>query len=124
MQEVKLNYSIVYHPQTDGQTKSVNKCIESYLRCMVGDKPKGWETWLALAEWHHNTSMNFSSKMTPFEDVYGYLPPCFPSYESGTTAVEAVDETLRNRDQILFLLSENPQKAQNCMKKICRSKEK
>ncbi|GJU08104.1 retrotransposable element Tf2 [Tanacetum coccineum] len=39
-----------YHPQTDGQSEVVNKCLECYLRCMTGERPREWVQWLPLAE--------------------------------------------------------------------------
>lgn len=48
-QGVNLHYSSAYHPQTNGQTKVVNKCIEQYLRCMTGDCPNQWIKWLSSA---------------------------------------------------------------------------
>ena len=45
-----LNMSSAYQPQTDGQTEAVNKCLETYLCCLTGTKPKQWPSWLPWAE--------------------------------------------------------------------------
>ncbi|XP_062158714.1 uncharacterized protein LOC133866188 [Alnus glutinosa] len=55
--------------------------------------------------------------MTPFEVVYGVPPPRLLSYILGTTRVQAVEEVLRNREQILKLLHHNLKHAQQRMKK-------
>lgn len=86
LQGTKLNHSSAYHPQSEGQTKVLNKCLEGYLRCYAGLKPKKWVLWLALAEWWYDTSYHTSLKLTPFEALYGYPPPKLISYVPGTSA--------------------------------------
>ena len=41
--KIDLKFSSSHHPQTDRQTKTVNHSLENLLRCLVGDKPKGWD---------------------------------------------------------------------------------
>ena len=55
-------------------------------------------------------------EMTPFEALYGYKAPKLLSYIPGTTQIAEVDATLKQKDQILSLLKENLEQAQNCIK--------
>ena len=54
--------------------------------------------------------------MAPFEVVYGRPPPTIHSYEVGSTSVAQVETSLCERDDLLRLLKENLQTAQNRMK--------
>jgi transposase InsO family protein len=46
----QLAHSSFYHPQSNGQTKIVNKCLEGYLHFFVSDKKTQWFKWLPLAK--------------------------------------------------------------------------
>ena len=118
----KLLMSSAYHPQTDGQTEIMNKWLEGYLRCFTSDRPKDWANWLAMAEWAYNSSEHASTGYTPFELVYGRPPPQLLPYEAETTAVQAVDAELRNREHVLALAQENLRKAQIRMKNYADKK--
>lgn len=69
-----LNFSTAYHPQTDGQTEVVNRSLGKMLRALVGDKPKQWDTVLTHAEFAFNRTPNCTTRMSPFEIVYGRIP--------------------------------------------------
>jgi len=45
LQGVQLRLSSSYHTQTNGQTKVVNRVLETYLRCMCSDAPTFWSKW-------------------------------------------------------------------------------
>jgi hypothetical protein len=70
---------------------------------------------LALAKWAYNTSTYTSTKLNPFEGVYGQPPPQLMPYEPGATLVQTVDEELKSRDYILALIKENLLDAQSKM---------
>jgi hypothetical protein len=116
MQGTRFNYSSAYHPQTDGQTKVVNKTLEMYLRCFTGDYPKQWYNWLPWVEFCYNTSIHLATCLTPFEVVYGRPPPTLLSYVRGTTRVESVDKILCDRDLLLKQVKAHLHEAQNRMK--------
>nr|CAN62821.1 hypothetical protein VITISV_013041 [Vitis vinifera] len=113
---VSLQLSTAYHPQTDGQTEVVNRCIETYLRCMAGDNPGQWANWISLAEFWYNTSYHSSLKMSPFEALYGYAPPLQIPYFPKDSNVEAVDRVLNERESWLQLLKHHLSMAQQRMK--------
>nr|GEX16933.1 hypothetical protein [Tanacetum cinerariifolium] len=97
--EVKLTMSTSYHPQTDGPTKVVNRCLECYLRCVTEEQPKYWMKWLSLAEWWYNSNHHVAINTTPYEIVYGQSPPVHVPYVGGESKVELVDRSLKARDE-------------------------
>jgi hypothetical protein len=116
IQGTELHLSTTYHPQTDGQMEVVNKCLETYLRCFASEKKNQWAPWLPLAKWWYNTSYHTTTRMNPFEVVYGHKPPLVLSYLLGASKVQAVDLTLTTREAILRTLKENLVMVQNWMK--------
>jgi hypothetical protein len=108
-----LTMSTSYHPQIDGQTEVVNKCLEGYLRNFVNDCQSQWHKWLHLAEWWYNTTYHTSTKMTPFEALYGYPPPSIKEYVFSKFKAPAIKNYLATSDEILCILKNHLEQSRN-----------
>ncbi|XP_057985307.1 uncharacterized protein LOC131170265 [Hevea brasiliensis] len=70
----RLLFSTACHPQTDGQTKVVNRTLSNLLRVVIKKNLNSWDECLAYVEFAYNRSVHSSTKHSPFEVVYGFNP--------------------------------------------------
>ncbi|KAH9684874.1 Endonuclease [Citrus sinensis] len=70
----RLNFSNAYHPQTDGQTKVVNRSLGNHLRSLVGNNLKMWDQKLYQVEFAYNRAVKRSTGLSLFQVNYEYNP--------------------------------------------------
>jgi hypothetical protein len=70
----KLLFSTTCHPQTDGQTKVVNRTLSTILRGVLITNLKLWEECLPHIEFAYKRSVHSTMKVSPFHVVYGFNP--------------------------------------------------
>ena len=116
LQGTTLAMSSAYHPQTDGQSEILNKCLEMYLRCFTYENPKGWVKALPWSEFWYNTAFHTSLGLTPFKALYGREPPTLTRQPCTTLDPVELREQLINRDNLLAKLKNNLARAQQVMK--------
>ncbi|XP_077947421.1 uncharacterized protein LOC144388843 [Gasterosteus aculeatus] len=80
--------------QTNGQAERANQKMESTLRCLASSEPSTWSEQIPWAEYAHNTLPTTATGMSPFQCVYGYQPPLFPSQEK-ELAVPSIQQQFR-----------------------------
>jgi hypothetical protein len=90
----KLNNTVAYRPQANGQNERSHQELHGYLSMYLsGSLSKQWHTMLKLASWMHNSSVHEALGMSPYEVVTGIKPQNAKAWlptESGT-----FPETLR-----------------------------
>ena len=69
----KLNFSLAYHPQTDGQSEIANLIIIDLLKAYVTkvDHRDQWEKYLPMVEYASNNTIHTSIGKTSFEIIEG-----------------------------------------------------
>jgi hypothetical protein len=70
----QLKIATSRHHETDGQTERTIRLVEDYLKAFVKYNQKDWDLFLPLAEFAYNSALHSSTKLTPFQVVYGRQP--------------------------------------------------
>ncbi|GKE95742.1 putative reverse transcriptase domain-containing protein, partial [Tanacetum coccineum] len=100
----RLDMSMAYHPETDGQSERTIQTLEDMLRACIIDFGNGWEGHLPLIEFSYNNSYHTSIKAASFEALYGRKcrsPVCWAEEgDARLTDPELVHETTEKIVQI------------------------
>ncbi|WMV44978.1 hypothetical protein MTR67_038363 [Solanum verrucosum] len=67
----KVNLSIAFHPQINGQVERTIQTLEDILRACVIDFKGNWDEHLPLIEFAYNNSYHSNIQMAPYEALYG-----------------------------------------------------
>jgi len=106
--------STAFHPQTDGQTKTINEVIESYLRSYCNYEQNNWAEMLPITEYAYNNSKYSSTKISPVYTNYGYEPrtiwPTKVSFKSPASEMFSLYMT-----EVLKKLSNNLERTEEMM---------
>ena len=66
----RLNFSTVFHPQTDGQSERLIQVLEDMLQGCVMDLPRSLDKYIPFIEFVYNNSYQSSIGMIPYEALY------------------------------------------------------
>jgi len=70
----RLLFSTMCHPQTDGQTKLVNRTLSTLLRAILKKNLKLCEESLPHVEFAYNRAVHLTTKFCAFEIIFGFKP--------------------------------------------------
>ena len=82
----------------------------------MNDQQTQWVQCLHLAEWWYNSTYHTSTKMSPFEALYGYPPPTVREYAINNFKVPTTRDYLATSDEAICILKNHLEQARNHMK--------
>lgn len=88
------------------------------MHAIVGYIPTKWAKCLPWAELWCNTTVHTSTGTSPFQAVYGRIPPILSNYIPHSTHIPQLEYWAVSRDHLLQTFKTNLQKAQHRMKTL------
>ena len=77
-----------FSPNTNGSSERSFRSIKLLLRKFVSENPKKFPDYLKMLQYSINTSVNSTTKLTPFEITFGYQPRSISSLYYGITSTK------------------------------------
>ena len=81
-------------------------------------QPKRWFHWLSLAQWWYNSSYHSTLGMSPFQALYGYVPPQREWIAQESTLVAAVEDVLQRRANMNLAMKRHLEAVRHRMKQM------
>ena len=101
---IRLNFSSVLYPQSNGQTKATNKAILNIIKKNLEQSKGKWAEELPRVLWAYKTTKRSSIRETPFAMVYGTEAATPTEIGLPTLHSDIVDKPEINQNQLLLNL--------------------
>ena len=72
--EIAKSRTTPYHLECDGLAEIFNRTMEGMSRCFIEENLEDWDVYLAPLAFAYNTAIHATTKMQPFELLYGPTP--------------------------------------------------
>ncbi|MCO5601551.1 hypothetical protein L7F22_055674 [Adiantum nelumboides] len=111
----RLQFSSLFHPQTDGQSEIANSVVLDLLKSYISDQKTQWKRCLPLVEFAYNNTIHSSTGKAPFEIVEGVRK--VPPFLSTKDKILEANQYTRDLDTDFAKVRETLQKSQERQKK-------
>jgi hypothetical protein len=71
---IKLHFTLGYHPEGDGQTEHINQTLEQYLQIYCNFQQDNWHILLPIAKFCYNNTPSSTTAVSLFFANKGYNP--------------------------------------------------
>src|SRR5258705_7222084 len=109
--QMRLHFTLGYHPEGDGQMEHANQVLEQYLQVYTNYQQDDWATLLPMAKFAYNNAMNATTGVSPFFTNKGYHPE-FTADPQVETSLAKVQAFMADLECIQAELKENIAQAQ------------
>jgi hypothetical protein len=110
---IKLHFTLEYHPEGDRQTECINQTLEQYLQIYCNFQQDNWHTLLHIAKFCYNNTPSSTTGVSPFFANKGYNP-AFTTHSEYELASLKAQELVADLQELHSKLQINIQESQEC----------
>lgn len=122
--DIKKLTTSSYHPQTNALTERFNRTLASMLTPFVNENKDNWDDLLPYILFSYNTSTQESTKLSPFEVLYGGRKPKLPQQIDFNEEKLELESMLEKAEIVKNIAKKNLISSQTTQKKYYDQKHK